>query len=159
MIDSETAFCQEREPPVTVGAVGAVRSMLTVFPAPGDAGAQAEILPETSVARNCTSVVPAAVTLTPLPAAGDVHVVPPFADVRYWYVATPEPGESVAPEPVTVTDAAFVHESEPPETAGAVGALRSILAVFVAPPVPGFHAEALPALSTLRNSVSVPPSP
>jgi hypothetical protein len=89
---------------------------------------------------------------------GADQVVPPFADVRYWYQATPEPGESMAPEPVMVTLAAFVHDSDPPATVGSVGGVRSILVVFVAPPVPGFHADALPALSTLRSWVTVAPS-
>jgi hypothetical protein len=56
-----------------------------------------------------------------------------------------------------VTPAAFVHDSDPPETMGMVGALRSIRAVSAAAGVPGAHAETLPAPSTLRNSTSVSP--
>src|SRR5436305_1143513 len=59
---SEARFCHASDPPVTAGADGAVRSMSTVPPAAGDAGAHADRRPDTSMARNWTMVVPAAVT-------------------------------------------------------------------------------------------------
>ncbi len=47
-------FEQVSEPPLTVGAVGAVRSSLTVLVAPFELGVHAEALPTASTVRNCT---------------------------------------------------------------------------------------------------------
>src|SRR4051794_15854105 len=71
----------------------------------------------------------------------------------------PLPGLSVAPEAVTVTDAAVDQASEPPVTVvGSVGTVRSILTVLAAPAVGGAHGEALPARSVPRSCTSVAPS-
>ena len=70
------------EPPLTVGAVGAVRSSLTVLLAPLKLGVQEDVLPAPSTVRNCTWVVPCAVTTTLEPEAADDQPEP--ALVRYW---------------------------------------------------------------------------
>ena len=67
-----------------VGSVGAVRSSLTVLPAPGFAGAHAETLPAVSVLRNWTVVWPSALIVSLLPLDGADQVLPPSVDVRYW---------------------------------------------------------------------------
>src|SRR5207248_10314062 len=72
--------------------------------------------------------------------------------------ATRDPGQSFEPDPVTGTEAASVHDSEPPVTTGAVGAVRSIMTVFAAPSAAGIHELALPAVSRLRSWTSVSPS-
>ena len=46
--------CQLAEPPVTVGAVGFVRSILTVLAAVGATGAQSDMFPAPSTDRTCT---------------------------------------------------------------------------------------------------------
>ena len=46
--------CQVAEPPVTVGAVGFDRSILTVLPAVGATGAQSDMFPAPSTDRTCT---------------------------------------------------------------------------------------------------------
>ena len=61
-----------------------MRSIFTVDPAVGEAGAQAVVRPEASVARNWTIVVPAAVTETTVPVFTADQVVPLLVDVRYW---------------------------------------------------------------------------
>ena len=71
-------------PPVTAGAVGAVRSICAVLPAPAAAGDQAEELPALSSARNWTRVEPSAVIPMLAPGAWAVQVTPPLVDVRYW---------------------------------------------------------------------------
>src|SRR5437588_1504446 len=81
---TEATFCHVVEPPETVGAAGAVRSIRTVLPAPGTAGAQEEVNPATSTARNCTTVSPWAVIRAGLPVAGAPQVTPPSVDVRDW---------------------------------------------------------------------------
>src|SRR4051794_13959092 len=50
------------------------------------------------------------------------------------------------------------HASEPPDTVGALGALRSSRAVFSGPGAAGAHGEALPAPSSARYWTSVEPS-
>ena len=72
------------EPPLTDGADGAPRSTRAVAAAVPAAGAQAERRPETSTARNWTSVSPLAVTSTDPPAVAPDHDAPPSVDVRYW---------------------------------------------------------------------------
>ena len=72
------------EPPVTDGAVGSARSTRAVAAAVPAAGAQAECSPETSIARNWTSVSPFAVTSTDAPAVAPDQDAPPSVDVRYW---------------------------------------------------------------------------
>ncbi len=59
-------------------------------------------------------------------------------------------------EPVSVIDAALDQASDPPDTPGAAGAVRSMFAVD--PAVTAVQAEAVPRLSTLRNSTIVTPS-
>ena len=49
-----------------------------------DDGAHGETLPAPSTVRNWTSVSPAALTETLLPAAGAVQVVPPSVDFWNW---------------------------------------------------------------------------
>ena len=73
---TEARFCQDREPPATVGADGAVRSSRTV------ACVQPEALPTLSTARNCTRVSPCAVIAFDVAVAVDDQVVPPLVDVR-----------------------------------------------------------------------------
>ncbi len=141
----EAAFTQVEEPPATVGAVGAVRSSLTV------ACAHGETSPTPSTAANCTSVVPCAETTALAPAVAADHVLPPLAEVSYSYPATPEPA-SVDPAAVTVTVGPACHDVEPPVSVGAVGAVRSMLTV------PFTQAETLPTASTDRNCTSVSPS-
>ena len=72
------------EPPLTAGVVGRPRSMRAVAAAVPAAGAQAERSPETSTARNWTSVSPFAVTSTDAPADAPDQDAPPSVDVRYW---------------------------------------------------------------------------
>ena len=79
---TDATLCQLEEPPATLGAVGAVRSMRTVLPAPELAGFQAERLPAPSTVRNCSSVWPSALIASDAPDAGEPHVVPPSADSR-----------------------------------------------------------------------------
>ena len=57
-----------------------------------------------------------------------------------------------------VIDATLCQESEPPETVGAVGIVRSMRAVEPAVADEGVQAEVLPALSRLRYCTSVSPS-
>ena len=77
-------FCQLSEPPVRVGAVGAVRSRRMVLPAVGAAGIHAELKPAASTARNWTMVSPWALMATVLPVPGAPQVVPPSMEVWYW---------------------------------------------------------------------------
>ena len=77
-------FCQLSEPPVRVGAVGAVRSRRTVLPAVGAAGNHADVKPAASTARNWTMVSPCALMATVLPVPGAPQVEPPSTDVWYW---------------------------------------------------------------------------
>ena len=70
-------FCQVSEPPETVGAVGAVRSILAV------ACTHAERLPAASTERYSTSVSPSAETVSDEPATGEDQVDPASVDVRY----------------------------------------------------------------------------
>jgi hypothetical protein len=73
----EAAADQVVEPPETVGFVGSVRSSFTVPCTHADA------LPAASSARNCTTVVPCALTVTELPDV-DAEKAPPLSDVWYW---------------------------------------------------------------------------
>ena len=73
---TEATFCQDEEPPLTVGAVGVVRSRRTV------ACVQADALPILSTARNCTSVSPCAVIALDVAVAVADQVVPPLVDMR-----------------------------------------------------------------------------
>jgi hypothetical protein len=84
VICTEAVFCHELEPPETVGAVGAVRSMRAVLAEPAAAGAQFDARPEVSTARNCTSVWPAVLTVTLPPVVAADHVTPPSVELRYW---------------------------------------------------------------------------
>ena len=81
---TEATFCQARLPPLTVGPVGAVRSMRAVEPAVAEAGVQAEVLPAPSTDRNWTRVSPSAVTFAELPLVAPVHEDPPSVEARYW---------------------------------------------------------------------------
>ena len=81
---SEACDSQLSEPPLTVGALGSVRSMLTVLPAVAVAGAQAELLPALSSARNWTSVCPVVLMTRVAPAVAADQVVPPLVEVRDW---------------------------------------------------------------------------
>ena len=64
--------------------MGAVVSILTVLPVPGDAGVQPPTsLPAPSTARICTSVVPSPEIAAGAGSAAD-QVVPPSVEVRYW---------------------------------------------------------------------------
>src|SRR5947209_20464183 len=86
----EAVVFQVSEPPTTlVGSVGAVRSIFTVLTAVGVAGAHADTLPAASTLRNCTSVVPSAVTVATAPEVAAGQLAPPFTDVRYWEPANP----------------------------------------------------------------------
>ena len=76
-IETEASARQDVEPPVTVGAVGSVRSIRSV------ACTQFERRPTPSIARNCTSVWPSAVADLDVPEVIDDQVVPPSVDVRY----------------------------------------------------------------------------
>src|SRR5205085_1971306 len=146
------------EPPVTVAAVGAVRSIRTVAPAAGGSGVHAEVLPALSTFLNSISVCPSAVT-SRLPAVeGADHVLPPLVDVRTWGVARAEPPPSLPPAAPTVTAATFCHESEPPLTTGAVGATRSIDTVLPTVGDAGAHADFRPDASVARNCTSVVPA-
>jgi hypothetical protein len=80
---TEAALCQASEPPLTPGAVGAVRSIRIVFVAPDAAGFQAERFPAPSTVRSCTSVCPSAATVSEAPAAAADHVVPPSVEALY----------------------------------------------------------------------------
>src|SRR3954451_1331197 len=72
----DATLCHAADPPVTLGSVGAVRSIRTVLDPLDDEGAQADALPSESTPRNCTSVWPSAVTVMPEAVAGAVHVPP-----------------------------------------------------------------------------------
>ena len=61
-----------------------MRSIRTVLPAVGVAGAYAEWRPALSVERNCTTVSPTAVMFTDEPLTGSDQVFPPSVDLRYW---------------------------------------------------------------------------
>jgi len=146
--------CQLAEPPVTVGAVGFVRSILTVLPVVGAAGAQSDTFPAPSTDRTCTYVRPSFEIVAEAPATGANHVTP-SGDVRVWYPDSPAPPTGSAdPAPVTVTDATFCHAAEPPVTVGgALGLVRSILTVT------DTQFDVFPTLSVARNRTTVDPSP
>src|SRR4029078_7543783 len=76
---TEATFCQDEEPPETVGAPGAGRSSRTV------ACVQVDALPTLSTARNCTSVSPCAVIALDVAVGMDDQVVPPLGAVRPSY--------------------------------------------------------------------------
>jgi hypothetical protein len=78
--------------------------------------------------------------------------VPPSVDVSYSYPAIPEPGASVDPEAVTVTEAPFFQALDPPLSAGSVGGVVSRRTVACT------QAEAFPAPSTASKRTSVSPS-
>ena len=149
---TEATFCQDKEPPETVGAPGVVRSSRTV------ACVQPEALPTLSTPRNCTRVSPCAVIALDVAVAMDDQVVPPLVDVRTSYRLRPEPPVSVEPDGVTLTDEEISHSRLLPVTTGAVGAVRSSLTVLVAPAVAGTQAETLPAPSIERSWTIVVPS-
>ena len=81
---AEARLRQVSEPPATGGAPGRCGRSSPSTPAVGEAGAQAVVRPEASVARNWTIVVPAAVTETSVPVLTADQVLPPLVDVRYW---------------------------------------------------------------------------
>src|SRR5437773_9557002 len=128
VIDTDATFCQPSEPPPIVGALGCVRSMRAVLAAPGLAGVHPVVLPTPSMARNCTSVWPSALTVVAAPAAGDDHVAPASVEVRYSYPETPF-SASVEPPAVIAIEATLCHVSAPPATVGVVGAVRSMRTV------------------------------
>ena len=80
---TEATLCQTAEPPVTVGVVGSVRSIRTVFVPPATVGCQSDAFPAASSPWNSTSVSPSADTSTAEPGDGDDHVTPPSLDARY----------------------------------------------------------------------------
>ena len=84
MTVSDATLCHDSEPPDSAGALGPVRSSLTVLAAPATAGDHAELLPEVSVLRSCTMVVPSAATTADAPVIVADQVTPPSVDVRYW---------------------------------------------------------------------------
>src|SRR5436190_3334543 len=86
------------------------------------------------------------------PDAAALQVVPPSVDSRDSKPLTPDPPVSVPAAAEIDTEATFCHDSEPPDTVGVPGAVRSIRAT------PCTHADVLPAPSTARNSTSVSPS-
>ena len=69
------------DPPLTVGAVGALRSSATVEA--GVTGVHADTFPAASTDRNSTVVVPSTLTATELPLVADDHA-PPLNEVWYW---------------------------------------------------------------------------
>ena len=78
----EATFWYLSAPPVIVGTLGTVWSSLAV--PPGATADHGDMRPTPSTARNSTSVVPCAVTLTVPPAVAADQVEPPFVEVRYW---------------------------------------------------------------------------
>jgi hypothetical protein len=82
-IVTEATLCHDSDPPETVGAVGAVRFSRTVFSAPFVAGAQSEVFPAVSTARNRTRVSPSAVMVSLDPVVALDQVVPPSVEVSY----------------------------------------------------------------------------
>ncbi len=133
------------------GAVGAVRSMRTLPPAPGVALLHAETLLALSVARNCTSVTPSSVTATEAPTAGVLQVDPSSVEVRCSTVATPEPGSSAAA--VTVTEAALLQAPVAPETTTTGGVVSGS-----APEAPGaaaVTAEIVRTRSSRRRALRI----
>jgi hypothetical protein len=147
-------FCQAGEPPLALGAVGAVRSRRTVLPASGTAGDQALAFAAASRVRNWTTVSPSAVTGEEPPETAADQVAPLSREMRYWYPPTPL-SASVPPAASTAALPAFDQVIEPPLTVGAVGAVRSIRTVLPAVGAAGAHAEELPAASTARNWTTV----
>ena len=77
-IDTEASACQEVEPPVTVGAVGSVRSIRSVactqFERRPSAVDRPELHQRLALGASPTSTAPAVT---------DDQVVPPSVDVRY----------------------------------------------------------------------------
>ena len=65
------------DPPLTVGAPGTVRSILT------ESVTQAETRPTPSTALNPTVVVPWPLTTAVGPPVAALHVAPPSVEVRY----------------------------------------------------------------------------
>src|SRR5437870_48786 len=65
---------------------------------------------------------------------------------------------SLAPLAVIDTDATLCQPSEPPPIVGALGCVRSMRAVLLAPTTAGAHDEALPERSSARNCTTVSPS-
>ena len=76
----EVAPDQASDPPETLGAAGAVRSMLAVDPTV--TAVQADAVPRLSTLRNSTVVEASALTVTDGPDTGADHVDPPSVDVR-----------------------------------------------------------------------------
>jgi hypothetical protein len=151
--ETDAAFDHAVDPPDTFGMEGDVRSSMAVAVAP--TVVQPDMLPALSTARKRTVVVPSAETGTDAPPF-TADQAPPLRDVSYWKPETPDRG-SVELPPLTVTDAAFDQEDEPPDTLGTDGAVRSRSTVL--PGVTADQAERLPAVSRLRNSTCVVPSP
>ena len=71
----------------------------------------------------------------------------------------PLPGESVAPDAVSGTEALFCQVSEPPVTTGSLGGPRSIRIGAAGGACRGVQSETLPAPSIARNWTSVSPWP
>ena len=87
----EAWLSQLVDPPLTVGAVGAVRSSLTVLPEVAETGAQAPALLALSSPRNCRMVVPSAVIATEVPEVAEPQVVPLSEEVLKEAPLTVEP--------------------------------------------------------------------
>ena len=77
---TDASFCQADEPPEAV-TVGAMWSSFTVAPAVGVD--QSEVLLSASTARNSTSVVPSADTVTVGPDTAADQVAPPSVELRW----------------------------------------------------------------------------
>ncbi len=81
---TDATFAQVPEPPVSTGSDGGRVSTIASAVGSALAGAHAELLPALSSARNCTQVVPSAVTFAVAPAAAALHEAPALAELRCW---------------------------------------------------------------------------
>ena len=118
---------------------------------------QFDVRPETSSARNRTSVWPWAEIALRAPEVAADQVVPPSVEVSYSYPARPETA-SVEPDAVSVIDGTDCQLDEPPATVGSVGFERSSFTVDPAVADDGVQADVLPAPSMDWNCTSVVPS-
>src|SRR5438046_996505 len=156
---TDAALDHVSEPPEKVaGSPGMLRSMRTVLVvAPAVLGVQADASPALSVVRNWTSVCPSPLMARLVAAVALDHVTPASVELRTSIAANPEPPVSLLPVALIVTEATFCHVVDPPETVGAVGAVRSRRTVFDAPATAGAQLDTKPAASTARNCTSVSP--
>ncbi len=132
-----------------------MRSRRTEPGPPAEAVVQGEVLPASSVERNCTRVVPSRETVVDVSAVVVPQVEPRSSEVRYWVPATPEAASEEDDE--TAREAAVDHTPSAPlwETPGAVRSMRTLPSL---PTVAGDQALALPAESVARNCTRVTPS-